>query len=93
MVTVAAAALDAEHQAREHRLTVEQHGAGAALAKLAAVLGAAEVQVLTQHLEQRLVRRERDVGRLAVDGQRESIGRARWRWSEDGLSVASPATA
>ena len=41
---LAAVALDAEDQAREHRLAVEQHGAGAALAELAAVLGAAEVR-------------------------------------------------
>ena len=66
-------ALDAEHQARQHRLAVEQHGARAALAELAAVLGAAEVQILTQHLEQRLVRRERDLGRLAVDGQGDVV--------------------
>ena len=82
---VAAGALDAEHQAREHRLPVEQHRAGAALAELAAVLGAAQVQILTQHLEERLVRRERDLGRLAVDGQREMRRFEAW--------VVRPATA
>ena len=66
-VDAAAVALEAEHQAREHRLIVEQDGARAAFAELAAVLGAAEIQVLTQHLEERFVRRERDLGRFAVD--------------------------
>ena len=66
-----AVAVDAEHEAREHRLAVEQHGAGAAFAQLAAVLGAAQVQVFTQNLEQRLVRRERDLGRFAVQRDRD----------------------
>ena len=61
------AAVDGKDQAREDGLIVEQHGAGAALAKLAPVLGAAEIQILTKNLEQRLVRRERDFGWLAVD--------------------------
>ena len=62
-----AVALDAEHQAREHRLAVDEHRARAALAQLAAVLGAGELQVLPQHFEQRLrAVNERD-GRLAVD--------------------------
>ena len=34
----------AEHEARQHRLAVDQHGAGAALAELAAVLGAGEAR-------------------------------------------------
>ena len=35
------------------------------------MLGAAEIQVLTKNLEQRLVRRERDLRRFAVDVQRD----------------------
>jgi len=66
---VAAAAVDAENETRQYRLTVEQHGARAALAELAAMLGAAQIQVFTQDLEQRFVRRERDLGRFAVHGQ------------------------
>ena len=61
----------AEHQAREHGLAVHEHGAGAALAQLAAVLRAREAHVLAQHLEQRLVRRERHLLLLAVHVQRE----------------------
>lgn len=66
---VRALAIDAEHEARQHGPAVEQDGTGAALAKLAAVLRPAQIQILTQDLEQRFVRSERDFGRLAVDGQ------------------------
>ena len=66
-----AVAVGAEHEARQDRLVVEQHGTGAAFAKLAAMLRAAEIQVLTKNLEQRLVRRERDFGWLAVDDERD----------------------
>ena len=70
MVSIARAlAFEREHQAGKHRLAVDQHRAGAAFAELAAVLGAGEVEVLAQHLEQRLVRRERDFDVLAVDAQ------------------------
>src|SRR5262249_23489480 len=62
-------AIDTEDEAREHRTAVEQDRTGAALAKFAAVLRTAEVQILTQHLEQRFVRCERDLRRFAVDGQ------------------------
>jgi len=68
---VAAFALGAKHKARQHRLSVQQHRTRAALAELASVLGAAQVQIFTQHLEKRFVGSERDFGRLAVHGQRE----------------------
>jgi hypothetical protein len=63
------AAVDAEHKTRQDRLAIEQHGARAALAELAPVLRAAKVEILTQDLEQRLVRRERHLGSFAVDRQ------------------------
>ena len=66
-----AVAVDAEHQARQHRLAIEEDGARTALAELAPVLRAAQVQVLTQHLEQCFVRSERDVGRFAVHRERD----------------------
>jgi hypothetical protein len=68
---LAAVTLDTQHQTRQHRLAIEQHRARAALAQLAAVFGAAQVQVFTQHLEQRLVVIECDVARLSVDDERE----------------------
>jgi len=67
----APAAFDAEHEAGQDRPIVEQDRAGATFAQLAPVLGAAEVQILTQHLQQRLVRREGHLGGLVVDGQRD----------------------
>src|SRR5690348_12122012 len=63
----AAGAGEAQHQTRQHRGAVEQHGAGAALSQLAAVLRAREAQVLAQHLEQRFVRREGDFDGLAIE--------------------------
>src|SRR5436190_14511075 len=59
-------ALERKHQAGELGFAIDEHCAGAALAELAAVLGAGEAEVFAQHLEQRLVRRERSVVRLAV---------------------------
>ena len=64
-----ALAFDRQHEAGEQRLSVHQHGARAALAQFAAVLGAGQVEVLAQHLEQRLVRREQQFRVLAVDAQ------------------------
>jgi len=61
--------LDPQHEAREDRLPVQQDRARAAFAELASVLRAAEIQIFTKDLEQRLVRREVNFARLAVDGQ------------------------
>src|SRR5262245_36704895 len=63
----AAVALDREREAGKERHAVHEHRAGAALAELATVLGPGEPQVLAQHLEQGLVRRERRLERLAID--------------------------
>src|SRR5207248_3189105 len=62
---------EAEDQAGEHGRAVDEHGAGAALTQLAAVLGAREAQVLAQHLEQRLVRREGHLDGIAVHVERD----------------------
>src|SRR6266851_1497073 len=64
-------AREAQHQARQHRCSIQQHRAGAALAQLAAVLRAGESQILAQDFEQRLVRHERHFGWLAVHRQRD----------------------
>src|SRR6267154_2630881 len=48
-----------QHETREHRRSIQQHGARAAFSQLAAVLRAGESQVFAQDLEQRLMRRER----------------------------------
>ena len=65
----AAFGVEAEHETGQHRAAVDEHGARAALAQLAAVLGAGQVEVFAQHFEQRLVRREGDFGLLAVEGE------------------------
>ena len=62
-------ALDPEREARQHRPPVHEHGAGAAFAQLAAVLGARELQVFAQHLEQRLRWIDERVHALAIHGQ------------------------
>src|SRR5439155_20957359 len=49
---LSAVRLHREHQAGAHRLAVEQHGAGAAHAVLAADVGAGEPQVLAQEVAQ-----------------------------------------
>ena len=61
---------DRERQAGIHPPTVHQHRAGAALAVVAALLGAGHVQVLAQRVEQRGARVERHRVILAVDGER-----------------------
>ena len=71
---LASLALDGQRQAGEHRLAVDQHGARAALAQLAAVLGAGEVELLAQHLEQGLVRRREDIALFPVDLERQERG-------------------
>src|SRR5688572_9688793 len=59
-------AFHGKHQAGELRLAIDQHRAGAALAKLAAVLGAREAELFAQHLEKRLVRGNRGLVCLTV---------------------------
>ena len=66
-----AGALHRERQTREHGLAVDQHRARAALAELAAVLGAGELQILAEHLEQRLVAVDERIHALTVHEQFE----------------------
>ena len=58
---------DSQRETGEDRRSVDEHRACPALAELAPMLGAGESEVLAQHLEQRLLRRERDFYPLAVD--------------------------
>src|SRR5260370_778450 len=66
-----AGAGEPEHQAGQHRRAVEQHGAGAAFAQLAAVLRSRQPRIFAEHFEQRLVGRGRDLGGLAGQLQRD----------------------
>src|SRR3984893_6446992 len=61
--------LERHRQAGEERPAIDEDGTGAALAQLAAVLGAGESQVFAQDFEQRFVGRHDDRHVLAVDAQ------------------------
>src|SRR5262245_18965463 len=58
--------------ARTDRLAVHQHGAGAALGETAAELRAVELQVVSEYVEERRVRLDRDRPGLAVHPQCEA---------------------
>ena len=51
-------------------LAVDDDGAGAAIAGAAAFLAAGQVELVAQHVEQRLLRLAQKLGGLAVDGGR-----------------------
>src|SRR5437667_7823106 len=61
--------VETKKEARQNRLTVDQHGARAALAELASVLCSRQGKVLAQDFEECLMRRERDVALLAVESE------------------------
>src|SRR5882724_13434816 len=71
---LASLTLHGQRQAGQHGIAVHQHGARAALAQLAAVLGAGEVQLLAEHLEESLVRRREDIALFPVDLERQERG-------------------
>jgi hypothetical protein len=57
-------------EAGVHPPSVHDHGAGTALAVVAALFGASELQMLTRHVEQSRPRVEREFLAGTVDGQR-----------------------
>src|SRR5262249_28006343 len=63
--------LDGESQTRQRGLAVDEHGAGAALPQLAAVLGAGKPEILAQDLEQCLVDGDDQLPRFAIDRECE----------------------
>ena len=69
---------DGEGEAGVDAAAVEEHGAGAALAVVAALFGAGEVEVLAQGVEQGGAGVERELVRFAVDleGEVEHLRRA-----------------
>src|ERR1041385_1242314 len=70
---VAALCIEAQHQARKNRTSIDEHRARAAFAEFAAVLRAGEIQILTQNFEQRLVRCEGDLSLFAVEGEMDML--------------------
>ena len=69
MVTSAPSCGDREQQAAVGPAAVEQHGAGAALAVVAALLRAGQAEVLAQQVEQGRAGVDLERVLLAVDGQ------------------------
>ena len=59
--------LQRQHRAALHRLAVEQHGAGAALAGVAADMGAGQAELLAQHFDQQALGVDLQLHGLAVD--------------------------
>ena len=66
-----AVGLHGKHQAGAHRLAVDDHGAGAADAVLAADMGAGLPAILADRIGQRAPRLDRDRVLAAVDGERD----------------------
>ena len=87
--------LDRQQKAAQLGLAVDQHRAGPALAQLAPVLRPRELHVLAQHLEQRLVHGEEELGALAVDLERHdlAVDLARHLVLHDAPSIAFKASA
>ena len=67
VVTLRAFGLHREDEAGAHRLAVDQHGAGAADAVLAADVGAGQPQLVAQAVGERQARLDVDADLLAVD--------------------------
>src|ERR1700730_2154 len=62
--------LGSEHQTGADDLAVEDDGAGAAIARAASFLAARQVELVTQHIEQGLLRLAEELDGLAVDDGR-----------------------
>ena len=69
VMQLGAVGLDGEHQAGARGLAVDEDGAGAADAVLAADVGAGEPEVLAQEVDEELARLAAALARLAVDGE------------------------
>src|SRR5258708_37978136 len=84
-----------QHEAAQLRPAVDEHSAGAALAKLTPVLGSSQLHVFAQHLEERLVDRNQELGAFAVDLQRHDLAGdvARHLVLHDAASIAFSAAA
>src|SRR5205085_7423276 len=68
-----AVSLNREHEARAHRLAVEDDRTGAAVADVAALLRAGEAGFVAQRIEQRAIALHGQLAALAVDGERDRL--------------------
>ena len=74
VVTLGAVGLDGEHRAALHGLAVDVDGAGAALARVAADVGAGELEVLAEDLDEQPSRLDIPLPGLSVDDERDVLG-------------------
>src|SRR3954451_3513577 len=65
--------LDAEHEAGARRLALDEHGAGATDAVLAADVRAGEAEVVAQHVGERAPGLDHGLAADAVDGDRDEV--------------------
>src|SRR5688572_12006479 len=72
--------LDCEDRARLDAPAIDQHGAGAALTRVAADMGASEPQVLAQEVNEKYARFDGAFANLAVDGERHLDHRLLMWW-------------
>jgi hypothetical protein len=72
-VDVAAIAFEPQDETGKNRLSVKQHGTGAALAQFTAVLGSGEPQVLSKDFEQGLVGGKRHLDIFPVQTKRDGV--------------------
>src|SRR5438105_1209385 len=70
--------LHCKHQAGAHRLVVDQHGAGAADAVLAAEMRAGEAAILAQRIGQAAPRLDADRALIAVHRENDVLSVAHW---------------
>jgi hypothetical protein len=84
MVVISAPSCMIEAQAGVDAAAVDQHRAGAALALVATLLGAGQVQVFAQRVEQGGAGVERQFARLAVHAQGDLAGHRRRRLGRAG---------
>ncbi len=70
---LAALKFNRQREAGEGRFAIHEHGARAALAQLAAVFRAGEIQILAQHFEQGLVNLNPDFVIFAVDSESDEL--------------------
>src|SRR5690349_9724531 len=81
---LAAVGLHREHRARLHRLAVEVHGAGAAVAGVAAHVGPGHAEILADEVHEQKARFDFGLAHRAVDGHADLVHRhgqfppARW---------------
>src|SRR5438105_1820953 len=67
---VAAFSIESQHQTRQNRSAINQDRAGATLTQLTAMLRSRQAEIFAQDFEQGLMRRECDLGGLAIEAER-----------------------